>query len=131
MWIHNFKNLMAHKKIWHAMTNIGAINSKHTKPCGVTKNHWLPWKFMTPCGQMTCHIIITWKTKLLLITKDKLYCIIHMLCVWIFYLMFACMWFEAMCLLSMHLVWSCSCIKSFLFKDLRHQLWSYSITSQF
>jgi hypothetical protein len=23
--------LMAHKKLWHAMTNIGAINSKHTK----------------------------------------------------------------------------------------------------
>jgi len=31
MWIHNFKNFMAHKISWHAMTNIGAINSRHTK----------------------------------------------------------------------------------------------------
>jgi hypothetical protein len=31
-----------HTKIWHAMTNIGAINSKHTKIYGVTKNHGLP-----------------------------------------------------------------------------------------
>jgi hypothetical protein len=31
-----------HKKKWHAMTNIGAINSKHTKTYGVTKNHGLP-----------------------------------------------------------------------------------------
>jgi len=38
-----------HKKLWHAMTNIGAINSKHIKTYGVTKNHGLPWKFMTPC----------------------------------------------------------------------------------
>ncbi len=41
MWIHDLKNLMAHKKIWHAMTNIGAINSRHTKTYGVTKNHGL------------------------------------------------------------------------------------------
>jgi hypothetical protein len=33
---------MAHKKIWHAMKNIGAINSKHKKIYGVTKNHGLP-----------------------------------------------------------------------------------------
>jgi hypothetical protein len=39
---HDFKNLMAHKKKWHAMINIGAINSKHTKMYGVTKNHGLP-----------------------------------------------------------------------------------------
>jgi len=25
---------MAHKKLWHAMTNIGAINSKHIKAYG-------------------------------------------------------------------------------------------------
>jgi hypothetical protein len=31
-----------HTKKWHAMTNIGAINSKHTKTYGVTKNHELP-----------------------------------------------------------------------------------------
>ncbi len=37
-----FKNFMAHKNIWHAMTNIGAINSKHTKTYGVTKNYGLP-----------------------------------------------------------------------------------------
>jgi hypothetical protein len=30
------------KEKWHAMTNIGAINSKHTKTYGVTKNHGLP-----------------------------------------------------------------------------------------
>jgi hypothetical protein len=29
---------MAHKKLWHAMANIGAINSKHIKTYGVTKN---------------------------------------------------------------------------------------------
>jgi hypothetical protein len=29
---------MAHKKLWHAMTIIDAINSKHTKTYGVTKN---------------------------------------------------------------------------------------------
>jgi hypothetical protein len=28
---------MAHKKLWHVMTNIGAINSKHTKTRGVKK----------------------------------------------------------------------------------------------
>jgi hypothetical protein len=33
---------MAHKKLWHAMTNIGAMNSKHIKNYGVTKNHELP-----------------------------------------------------------------------------------------
>jgi hypothetical protein len=34
--------MMAHKKKWHAMTNIGAINSKPTKIYGVIKNHGLP-----------------------------------------------------------------------------------------
>jgi hypothetical protein len=34
---------MAHKKIMgHAMTNIGAINSRHIKTYGITKNHGLP-----------------------------------------------------------------------------------------
>jgi hypothetical protein len=28
---------MAHKKLWHVMKNIGAINSKHTKTYGVMK----------------------------------------------------------------------------------------------
>jgi hypothetical protein len=32
---------MAHKKIWHAMTNIGAINLEHKKIYGVTKYHGL------------------------------------------------------------------------------------------
>jgi hypothetical protein len=32
---------MAHEKLRHAMTNIGAINSKHTKTYGVIKNHGL------------------------------------------------------------------------------------------
>jgi hypothetical protein len=34
------------------MTNIGAVNSKHTKIDGITKNHGLPWNFVTPCCQM-------------------------------------------------------------------------------
>jgi hypothetical protein len=33
---------MAHKKLWHAMTNIGDINSKYKKTYGVTKNHGWP-----------------------------------------------------------------------------------------
>jgi hypothetical protein len=33
---------MAPKKKQHAMTNIGAINSKHKKTYGVTKIHGLP-----------------------------------------------------------------------------------------
>jgi len=53
------------------MTNISAINSKRTKTYGVTKNHGLLRKFMTPCYQMAYHVIITWKTKSLLIAKDK------------------------------------------------------------
>jgi hypothetical protein len=28
---------MAHKKLWHAMINIGAINSRHKKTHGVKK----------------------------------------------------------------------------------------------
>jgi hypothetical protein len=31
-----------HTKIWHDMTNIGAINSRHTKTYDVIKNHGLP-----------------------------------------------------------------------------------------
>jgi hypothetical protein len=52
MWIHDFKNFMAHKKLWHAMTNIGVINSRHKKTYGVTKYHGLPWTFVTPSCQM-------------------------------------------------------------------------------
>jgi hypothetical protein len=33
---------MAHKQLWHAMTNIGATNSKHTKTYDITKNHGFP-----------------------------------------------------------------------------------------
>jgi hypothetical protein len=33
---------MAHKKLWRAMTNIGAINSRNTKTYGVTEKHGLP-----------------------------------------------------------------------------------------
>jgi hypothetical protein len=32
---------MAYKNILHVMTNIGAINARHTKTYGVTKNHGL------------------------------------------------------------------------------------------
>jgi hypothetical protein len=48
---------MAHKKLWHAMTNIDAINSKHTKTYGVTKKSWIAMKFfdtLLPNG-MPCH----------------------------------------------------------------------------
>jgi hypothetical protein len=51
---------MAHKKLWHAMTNIGAINLKYTKTYDVTKSHGLPQKFVTPYCQMACHDIITY-----------------------------------------------------------------------
>jgi hypothetical protein len=46
---------MAHKKLWHAITNIGDTNSKHTKTYDVTKNHGLPCKFVTPYCQMAWH----------------------------------------------------------------------------
>jgi hypothetical protein len=50
MWIYDFKKLMTHKTLlWHAMTNIGAINSRHTKTYGVTKIHGLPSNFVTTC----------------------------------------------------------------------------------
>jgi hypothetical protein len=48
---------MTHKNKWHGMTNIGAINSRHTKIYGVTKNHGLHMKFcdsLLPNG-MPCH----------------------------------------------------------------------------
>ncbi len=51
------------------MTNIGAIKSRHTKTYGVTKNHGLQWKFVTPCCQTACHVIITWKTESLFFAK--------------------------------------------------------------
>ncbi len=56
MWIHDFKKIMAHKKIWHAMTNISAINSKHKKIHG-HKNSWIAMKIcdtLMPNG-MPCH----------------------------------------------------------------------------
>ncbi len=58
---------MTSKTLWHAMINISAINSTNTKTYGVTKNHGLPWKLVTPCCQMACHhdmedqIVITCK----------------------------------------------------------------------
>jgi hypothetical protein len=55
MWIHDSKIFMAHKQLWHAMTNIGAINSRHTKTYGVTKNHGLPWNCDTLPNGMLCH----------------------------------------------------------------------------
>jgi hypothetical protein len=59
-----------HTKLWYVMINIDVI-SKHPKTYDVTKNYGVPWKFVTPCCQMACHVIITWKTKSLLITKDN------------------------------------------------------------
>jgi hypothetical protein len=32
---------MAHKKLWHSMTNIGAINSEHIKIYGGHKKSWI------------------------------------------------------------------------------------------
>ncbi len=45
------------QKKWHAMTNIGAINLRHTKTYSVTKNYGLPWKFVTSLlpNDMPCH----------------------------------------------------------------------------
>jgi hypothetical protein len=54
---------MAHKKLWHAMTNIGVINLRNTKAYVVIENNGLPQKFVTPCCQMAYHVIITWKTE--------------------------------------------------------------------
>jgi hypothetical protein len=51
---------MAHKKLWHAMTNIGAINSKHIKTYGVTKKLWIAMKIcdtFLPSG-MPCYLHI-------------------------------------------------------------------------
>ncbi len=48
---------MAHKKIWHVMTNISGINLKHTKTYGVTKKSWITMKIcdtLLPNG-MSCH----------------------------------------------------------------------------
>jgi len=60
-----------HTKLLHVTTNIGAINSKQTKIYVVTKNYGLLWKFMTPCCQMACNVIIAWKIESLLITKNN------------------------------------------------------------
>jgi hypothetical protein len=48
---------MAHKTLWHAMINIDAINSKHTKSYDVTKNHGLPMKICDTLlpNDMPCH----------------------------------------------------------------------------
>ncbi len=71
---------MAHRKLWYAMTNIGAINSRHkwyhkkswhaitnTGPINSRhKNLWChkkSWIAMKICDtQMACHVFITWKT---------------------------------------------------------------------
>ncbi len=37
MWIHNFEKFMAHKKLSHAMTNIGAM-----KICGTLLSNGMP-----------------------------------------------------------------------------------------
>jgi hypothetical protein len=42
MVIDGLKTSWHRKNLWHAMTNIGAINSKHIKIYDVTKNHGLP-----------------------------------------------------------------------------------------
>jgi hypothetical protein len=56
MWIHDFKNFMAHKKLWFAMTNIGVINWRDTKTYGVKKNHGLP-SLLGKCGVIKFTII--------------------------------------------------------------------------
>jgi hypothetical protein len=61
---------MAHKKLWHGMTNISAINLRH-KNLWCYKNSWIAMKICEPCCQMACHVIVTWKIELLLIKKDN------------------------------------------------------------
>ncbi len=48
---------MAHKKLWHAMTNIRAANSRHTKTCGVRKKSWITMKICDTLltNDMPCH----------------------------------------------------------------------------
>ncbi len=48
---------MAHKKLWHAKTNIGAINSRHTKTYGVTKKSYITMKICDTLlsNEMACH----------------------------------------------------------------------------
>jgi hypothetical protein len=61
---------MTHKKIWHAMTNIGAINSKH-KNLWCHKNSWIAMKIydtLLPNG-MPCHHHMEHQS--LLIAKDN------------------------------------------------------------
>jgi len=62
---------MAHKKIRHAMTNIGAINSKHTKIYDVTKKSWIPMKICDTLlpNRMPCHHHM--EDQLILIVKDN------------------------------------------------------------
>jgi hypothetical protein len=48
---------MAHKKLWHDMTNIGAINSRHKKNLWCHKKSWIAMKIcdtLLPNG-MPCH----------------------------------------------------------------------------
>jgi hypothetical protein len=53
------------------MTNINAINSKHTKTYGVTRKSWFAMKIYDTFCQMACHVIITWKIESLLLAKDN------------------------------------------------------------
>jgi hypothetical protein len=61
-----------HTKKWHAITNIGAINSRHTKIYGHKKS-WIAMKICDTLlpNDMAWHAIITWKTMSLLIAKDN------------------------------------------------------------
>jgi len=48
---------MAHKNLWHAMTNIDAINSRHTKNLWCHNKSWMAMKIcdtLLPNG-MPCH----------------------------------------------------------------------------
>jgi hypothetical protein len=45
---------MAHKKLWHAMTNIGAKNPRHTKTYGHKKS-WIAMKIKLLPNGMPCH----------------------------------------------------------------------------
>jgi hypothetical protein len=48
---------MAHKKIWHGMTNISAINSKHQKTLWCHKKSWIAMKICDTLllNDMPCH----------------------------------------------------------------------------
>jgi hypothetical protein len=49
---------MAHKKLWHVMINISAVNLRHKKTYGVTKKSWISMQIydsLVPNGKLCQH----------------------------------------------------------------------------